>query len=50
MCVNECVCDCFGLVEFYGISTHVGYLMPNPIYYDVINIYDLYANSLYVRF
>ena len=26
----------FGLVGFYGISTFVGYLMPNPL-----NIYDL---------
>ena len=24
--------DLFGLVWFYGISTVVGYLMPNPIY------------------
>ena len=23
---------CFGLVVFYGISTLVGYLMPNPVY------------------
>ena len=23
----------FGLVEFYGISTIVGYLMPNPFLY-----------------
>ena len=28
----------FGLVWFYGISTIVGYLMPNPFY---TNIYDL---------
>ena len=26
------VCILFGLVVFYGISTHVGYLMPNPVY------------------
>ena len=24
------------LIEFYGISTHIGYLMPNPV---SINIY-----------
>ena len=31
----------FGLVGFYGISTIVGYLMPNPLYTYIINIYDL---------
>ena len=34
----------FGLVGFYGISTIVGYLMPNPhiyIYIYILNIYDL---------
>ena len=31
----------FGLVGFYGISTLVGYLMPNPLYTHVLNIYDL---------
>ena len=31
LCVCVCVCVCvFGLVWFYGISTIVGYLMPNP--------------------
>ena len=25
----------FGLVRFYGISTIVGYLMPNPLYTDI---------------
>ena len=28
MCV--CVCVCVWLVGFYGMSTSVGYLMPNP--------------------
>ena len=28
----------FGLVEFYGISTIVGYLMPNPFYTYILNI------------
>ena len=28
-------------VWFYGISTFVGYLMPNPIYAYILNIYDL---------
>ena len=32
----------FGLVWFYGISTIVGYLMPNPLYTYVLNIYDLF--------
>ena len=31
----------FGLVWFYGISTIVGYLMPNPLYTYIQNIYDL---------
>ena len=30
----------FGLVRFYGISTIVGYLMPNPLYAYMLNIYD----------
>ena len=29
----------FGLVGFYGISTIVGYLMPNPLYTYVLSIY-----------
>ena len=31
----------FGLVGFYGISTIVGYLIPNPLYTYISNIYDL---------
>ena len=31
----------FGLVGFYGISPIVGYLMPNPLYTYILNIYDL---------
>ena len=30
----------FDLVGFYSISTIVGYLMSNPVFY-VLNIYDL---------
>ena len=30
-----------GLVGFYGLSTIVGYLMPNPLYTYILNIYDL---------
>ena len=29
----------FGLVGFYGIWTIVGYLMPNPVYIYMLNIY-----------
>ena len=29
------------MVWFNGISTIVGYLMPNPVYTYIINIYDL---------
>ena len=35
----------FGLVCFYGISTIVGYLMPNPLY---IYIYIEYMISKYI--
>ena len=31
----------FALVEFYGISTIVGYLMPNPLYTYILDIYYL---------
>ena len=31
----------FVLVELYSISTIVGYLMPNPLYTYISNIYDL---------
>ena len=31
----------FGLVGFYGISTIVGYLMPNPLYTYILNVYNL---------
>ena len=31
----------FGGVRFYSISTIVGYLMPNPLYAYILNIYDL---------
>ena len=29
------------LVRFNGMSTTVGYLMPNPLYLYILNIYDL---------
>ena len=31
----------FSLVGFYGISAIVGYLMPNPFYTYILDIYDL---------
>ena len=31
----------FGWVGFYGISTIVGYLMPNLLYTQILNTYDL---------
>ena len=31
-------CIGFGLVGFYGISTIVGYLMPNPVFAYILNI------------
>ena len=30
----------FGLVGFYGTSTIVGYLMPNPLYTSISNIFS----------
>ena len=32
----------YDLVRFYGISTIVGYLMPDPLYTYILNIYDLF--------
>ena len=29
------------MVGFYGISAIVGYLIPNPLYTYILNIYDL---------
>ena len=37
----------FGLVGFYGISTIAGYLMPNPLYTYILNIYDLVFFGFY---
>ena len=31
----------FGLIWFYGTSTVVGYLMPNPFYTYILDIYNL---------
>ena len=38
---HKCNSALFGLVWFYGISTIVGCLMPNPLYTYILNIYDL---------
>ena len=32
----------FGWVWFYGLSIIVAYLMPNPLYTYILNIYDLF--------
>ena len=32
------------LLWFYGISTIVGYLMPNPLYTYILNIYDKWTH------
>ena len=34
-------CIGFGLVWFYGISTIVAYLIPNPVYTYILNVLDL---------
>ena len=31
----------YGLVGVYGISTIVGYLLPNPLYTYILNINDM---------
>ena len=31
----------FGLIGFYGISTIVGYVIPNPVYTYKVDIDDL---------
>ena len=33
--------DWFSLAWFYGISTIVGHLMPNPVYTSILDIYNL---------
>ena len=33
----------FFLVGFYGISTIVRYLMPNPLYTYILNIHDFFG-------
>ena len=38
---NQQNCIWFGLIGFYGISTIVGYLIPDPLYTYILNIYDL---------
>ena len=37
--------DWFCLVWFYRISTIIGYLMPNPIYSYILDIYDLLTHQ-----
>ena len=36
----------FCWVGFYGISTIVGYLMPNPLNTYIVNIYDLLTHFI----
>ena len=38
------------LVGLYGIPTFVGYLIPNPVYTIILNVYDLLTNSSWVTF
>ena len=42
VCSQACS-DCLILFgwAFYGVSTIVGYLMPNPVFTYILNIYDL---------
>ena len=38
-CTEYTLSICIDLVRFYGISTIVGYLIPNPLYTYILNIY-----------
>ena len=40
----------YGLVWFYGISTIEGYLMPNPVYTYILNIFMICKHILLVKF
>ena len=40
----------FGLVGFYGISTIVGYLMPNPLYTYIYQIYMIWFGLVWFGF
>ena len=40
----------FGLVWFYGISTTGAYLMLNPVYTYILNIYDLWTHFVHNLF
>ena len=35
----HCISNIYDLVWFYGISTILGYLMPNPLFTYISNIY-----------
>ena len=37
----------FGLVWFHGILTIIGYLMPTPLYTNILSIYDLVGMGLW---
>ena len=41
-----CKNEWFGLVRFIGISTFVGYWMPNPLYTYILDIFDLVGLGL----
>ena len=41
---------CFGLVGFYGISTIIDYLMPNPVYTYIWNKYMICKHILLITF
>ena len=53
-----CVCVCVyererereSLVGFYGIATFVGYLMPNPVNTQILNIYMIFKHILLITF
>ena len=38
------------MVRFYGISTTIGYLMPNPVYTYILNIYMVCKHIFKITF
>ena len=55
MCVYMCVCVCVcvnvrWLVGFYGTSTFVGYLTPNPFLYELSVLFQIIQSSMSTHF
>ena len=46
VCIRVCMCVC---VWFYGISIIVGYLMPNPVFKYILDIWFLNTVCKYTQ-